>query len=69
MPGAKRFQECEILREIVTNHASQSQLIGAICASPAVVLADFGLLNGKIATCYPATQFRGDSFDVSPLHL
>jgi protein deglycase len=59
MPGATRLQECGILREIVTHHAAQSHLIGAICASPAVVLNKFGLLGGKTVTCYPAAQFRG----------
>ena len=33
------------------------KLVSAICASPAVVLANRCLLNGKKATCYPAEQF------------
>lgn len=31
-----------------------NRLIGAICASPAVVLEPFGLLKGEVATCYPS---------------
>jgi protein deglycase len=59
MPGATRLQESQILKEIMINHTKKSHLIGAICASPAVVLREFGLLHGKNATCYPAPQFRG----------
>ncbi len=59
MPGATRLQESGPLRQILVDHAHRDQLIGAICASPAVVLHHFGLLRGKHATCYPAPQFRG----------
>jgi protein deglycase len=59
MPGSTRLQGSRILREILIKHAQQSHLIGAICAAPALVLSDFGLLRGKNATCYPAPQFRG----------
>lgn len=33
-------------------------MYAAICAAPAVVLADQGLLLGDGATCYPAPHFR-----------
>jgi len=33
-------------------------LIGAICASPAVVLEYHGLLQGEKATCYPALEAK-----------
>ena len=32
-------------------------MIASICASPAVVLAPFGVLDGKKATCFPAPDF------------
>ena len=47
--------------------------MSAICAAPAVVLAQLGLLEGKKATCYPGfeqvlkeagAQYTGDLFTV-----
>lgn len=37
---------------------SEGRIVGAICAAPAVVLASHGLLEGKQATCYPASVFQ-----------
>lgn len=60
MPGSIRLKENNILKDIVLNHyTNYSCLIGAICAAPAVVLNNYGLLQGKTVTCYPAPQFRG----------
>ena len=36
--------------------AAAGKKIAAICASPAVVLAQLGLLDGKKATCYPGFE-------------
>ena len=33
-------------------------IVAAICASPAIVLAKRGLLDGKRATCYPGFEER-----------
>ena len=35
----------------------QGKVIASICASPAVVLASHGLIQGRKATCYPAKDF------------
>ncbi len=55
MPGAKNLAEfsplCSLLR-----HQAVSGKIAAICASPAVVLAPLGILNGLMATCYPGFE-------------
>ena len=37
-------------------HADNGGQIAAICASPAVVLAQLGLLKGVNATCYPGFE-------------
>jgi len=36
--------------------ATSGKLVCAICASPAVVLAPLGILNGKKFTCYPGME-------------
>ena len=57
MPGATNIASCSLVMKAVENFIKNGKLIGAICASPAVVLANNGLINGKRATCYPAPAF------------
>lgn len=52
MPGASNLHEHNELNSLLKVHAGKGR-IAAICASPAVVLAATGLLEGKNATCYP----------------
>jgi len=56
MPGAKNLKESEALKDLLSKMKKANKLIGAICASPAVVLASQGLLDGKKATCYPGFE-------------
>lgn len=58
MPGATHLRKSPAVCDILARQMSQGRSIGAICAAPAVVLADLGLLLGKSATCYPAPKFR-----------
>ena len=53
MPGATNLVECEPLVKMLRKHVEQGGKTAAICASPSVVLASLGLLNGRKATCYP----------------
>ena len=39
-----------------SNRLLKGKIISAICASPALVLAPLGLLDGKKATCYPGCE-------------
>ena len=55
MPGASNLHEFQALNDLLKVHAGKGR-IAAICASPAVVLAATGLLNGKKATCYPGFE-------------
>lgn len=57
MPGAKYVTECQKAVECVKAMLESKKLVSAICASPAVVLAKHGLIDGKKVTCYPATDF------------
>lgn len=55
MPGAANLHEFSALNDLLKVHATKGR-IAAICASPAVVLAATGLLDGKNATCYPGFE-------------
>jgi 4-methyl-5(b-hydroxyethyl)-thiazole monophosphate biosynthesis len=56
--GAERFYECSSLVQELGNFVKTGRLVGAICASPALVLARAGLLDNVKATCYPAYQAK-----------
>lgn len=52
MPGAKHIRESEHAVKLLQSHKGH---VAAICAAPAVVLADAGILaQGDKATCHPA---------------
>ena len=53
MPGATHLHEFEALGDLLKVHKGK---IAAICASPAVVLAPLGILDGREATCYPGFE-------------
>ena len=57
MPGATNISSCEKAVKAIKKAIQDKKLVSAICASPAVVLADNGLLSVDKATCYPAPDF------------
>ena len=56
MPGATNLAAHEVLCDLLKAHNREGGKIGAICASPAVVLAPLGLLQGRQAVCYPGME-------------
>lgn len=56
MPGATNLAACGRLCDMLKAHNAAGGNIAAICASPAVVLAPLGILNGHKATCYPGME-------------
>ncbi len=57
MPGALNLYECAPLQGLLARQAqSKEGRIAAICAAPAVVLGQLGLLEGHKATCYPGFE-------------
>lgn len=57
MPGAKNLYEFAPLHGLLERQAkSKNGRIAAICASPAVVLGQLGLLKNRRATCYPGFE-------------
>jgi len=53
MPGASNLFGHEGVCKAVCDHFTAGKKVAAICAAPAVVLAQLGILDGKKATCYP----------------
>ena len=56
MPGAANLFSHEGVCKAVCNQIAAGKKVSAICAAPAVVLAQLGLLEGKKATCYPGFE-------------
>ena len=57
MPGAVNLYEFSPLQGLLRKQAeSKNGRIAAICASPAVVLGQLGLLKGEKVTCYPGFE-------------
>jgi 4-methyl-5(b-hydroxyethyl)-thiazole monophosphate biosynthesis len=56
MPGASNLYEHEGVCQAVLAQAKAGKRVAAICAAPAVVLAQLGVLDGKRATCYPGFE-------------
>ena len=56
MPGALNLHKSEVVNSMVLDTYKRGNLVCAICASPAFVLAPTGILDGKKATCYPGCE-------------
>lgn len=54
IPGAEHLRDSQPLIALLRRHQSAGNLVGAICAAPAVVLSHHGLLEGRRATGHPA---------------
>ena len=56
MPGASNLFAHEGVCKAVCDQFAAGRKVAAICAAPAVVLAQLGLLEGRKATCYPGFE-------------
>lgn len=56
MPGASNLAACGRLMDLLARHNAKGGRIASICAAPAVVLAEAGVLKGHKATCYPGFE-------------
>jgi len=52
MPGAENLAASLEVKELILKMNDEKKLIAAICASPAILLAPTGILNGRQATCF-----------------
>ena len=57
MPGAVNIAQNQTAIELIKHLISKGKLVAAICASPAVVLAQNDLLLATSATCFHADCF------------
>jgi 4-methyl-5(b-hydroxyethyl)-thiazole monophosphate biosynthesis len=55
-PGADSFAKSDAVCALLQKTAMEGKLVAAICASPALVLAPLGLLQGKQFTCFPGME-------------
>ena len=59
MPGATNLYSDKSLFSLLTSHLNKPGFIlAAICAAPAVILGQHGLLKGLPCTCYPVDKFK-----------
>ncbi len=57
LPGAQNLHDTpELLAMIRRQLDTNRGIVGAICASPAFILGEEGMLQGKRATCYPGCE-------------
>lgn len=56
LPGAEHLRDCAVLIDMLKAQRDAGRLYAAICASPAVALTPYGLLDGVTATGFPSTQ-------------
>ena len=57
LPGANNIAKEEKIISATDKMLKDKKLVASICASPAIVLANQGLIKGKKATCYPTQDF------------
>ena len=57
LPGAQIIADNEIVKNIVKSALADDKMVAAICAAPALALAENGFVCGKNITCYPAQAF------------
>ena len=72
MPGAVNIANNQEAVNGIKDLLMKGKLVSAICASPAVVLAENGMLNVKRATCYPLEQFvcaLGDKYTATDVEV
>ena len=56
MPGAQHLAQNTIVQQLVREFDAQGKYIAAICAAPALVLGNSGIVAGRKVTCYPGME-------------
>ena len=65
MPGAENLRDSKMCEKIVKKANYSGHIVSAICASPALCLGSWGLLEGHEATCFPSCASFFPSFSFS----
>jgi len=61
MPGAENLASSLEVKDLIIKMNAKKKLIAAICASPAILLAPMGILDGQKATCFPGCEKNFES--------
>ncbi len=56
LQGAINLSEHPFTKKIITTMLENNKLVCVVCASPIIVLAPMGVLDGKKFTCYPGME-------------
>lgn len=54
MNNATTLSQDEGVLNLLKEYMSKGKMIAGICATPALVFSEAGILEGKVATCYPS---------------
>lgn len=55
--GAEHLRDCRVLHGLLVKQHAEQKYLAAICAAPATVLVEGGIVNDRKLTCYPAERF------------
>lgn len=55
MPGTENLENSQIVKQYIAHCFHEEKLICAICAAPSI-LGHMGILDSKLATCYPGFE-------------
>lgn len=69
MDNAMNLSQDEDVLKLLNDYMSKGKLVAGICATPAIVFSQAGILHGKKVTCYPSDSLvlnlDGDFVDES----
>lgn len=65
LKGAENLASSKDVGNLLLKQNAKGLIIGAICASPAVVLGPLGILDGRKAVCYPGMEVECPSVKFS----
>lgn len=65
LKGAENLAASKDVAKLLLRQNAEGLIIGAICASPALVLGPLGILNNRKAVCYPGMEVECPSVKFS----
>jgi 4-methyl-5(b-hydroxyethyl)-thiazole monophosphate biosynthesis len=56
MDNAMSLSQDEKVLKLLQEYMYKGKMVAGICATPALVFSEAGILDGKVATCYPSSS-------------